>query len=167
MDSTTLPEQRPSLRFLFAHPAHFLALGCGSGLSPWAPGTAGTLFALLTFPFLRPHFADFTLLALLAIAYLLGIWVIQITGRALGEPDHGSIVWDEIVPFWFVLTLTPDDWRWQLSAFALFRLFDIVKLPPAGWFDRNMKNGFGVMADDLVAAAYSIAVLAGLQYLLK
>lgn len=166
MDSTILPEQRPSLRFLFAHPAHFLALGCGSGLSPWAPGTAGTLFALLTFPFLRPHFADFTLLALLAIAYLLGIWVIQITGRALGEPDHGSIVWDEIVPFWLVLLLTPDNWRWQLAAFALFRLFDIVKLPPAGWFDRNMKNGFGVMADDLMAAGHTLLALAILKWLL-
>ena len=81
--------------------------------------------------------------------------------------DHGSIVWDEIVPFWLVLAFCPTGWLWQATAFLLFRLFDITKPQPARFFDRKVKNGFGVMADDLVAAAYSIAVLAGLQYLLK
>lgn len=156
----------PSLKFLFAHPAHFLALGCGSGLSQWAPGTVGTLFAWLTYYYFRPWFSDFGLLAGLGGAYLLGIWVIDITGRAIGDPDHGSIVWDEIVPFWLVLLLTPDTFYWQLSAFALFRYFDITKPQPARYFDQHVKNGFGVMADDLVAAAYTLLCLALLKFVL-
>lgn len=153
----------PSLRFLLAHPAHFIALGCGSGLSRWAPGTAGTLFAWLTFPALRENFSDFGLLALLTAAYALGIWVIEITGKGLGDPDHGSIVWDEIVPFWLVLLLTPDTFLWQLAAFALFRYFDITKPQPARYFDQHVKNGFGVMADDLIAAGYTLLCLALLK----
>lgn len=85
---TILAEKRkgaPSLKFLFAHPAHFLACGCGSGLSPWAPGTFGTLFAWLTFPLFQPYFTDFQLLFLLTAAYLGGIWLIDVAGRALGD----------------------------------------------------------------------------------
>ena len=92
--------RKPSFAFLLAHPAHFFALGCGSGLAPKAPGTFGTLFAWLSFALFRPHFAELPLLVLLVAAYLAGIWFIDVTGKALGDPDHGSIVWDEIVPFW-------------------------------------------------------------------
>lgn len=153
----------PSLRFLFAHPAHFIALGCGSGLSRWAPGTVGTLFALLSYPLIRPWFSEMQFLLLLAVAYLAGIACIQITGQRLGEPDHGSIVWDEIVPFWLVLLMTPDTFFWQLAAFMLFRYFDITKPQPARYFDEHVKNGFGVMADDLVAAGYTLLALALLK----
>jgi phosphatidylglycerophosphatase A len=152
--------KRPSLRFLLAHPAHFLACGCGSGLSPWAPGTAGTLFAWISFVLFRPYADDLTLLIAFGLAYLAGIRLIDIAGRALGDPDHGSIVWDEIVPFWLVLLLTPDSFLWQLTAFAFFRYFDITKPQPARYFDEHVKNGFGVMADDLVAAGYSLLALA-------
>ena len=157
------PRTAPSLRFLLAHPAHFLALGCGSGLAPKAPGTFGTLFAWLSFNLFHPQFSDFTLLWAFAGAYLLGIWVIDKTGKALGDPDHGSIVWDEIVPFWLVLLMTPAGWLWQLTAFALFRFFDITKPQPARWFDEYVKNGFGVMADDLIAAGYTLLMLALLK----
>jgi phosphatidylglycerophosphatase A len=156
----------PSLKFLFAHPAHFLALGCGSGLAPKAPGTFGTLFAWLSFNLFQPWFSDFELFWLLTAAYLLGIWVIDKTGKALGNPDHGSIVWDEIVPFWLVLLLTPAGFLWQAAAFALFRLFDITKPQPARYFDQHVKNGFGVMADDLIAAGYTLLCLALLKTLL-
>ena len=157
----------PSLRFLLAHPAHFLALGCGSGLAPAAPGTVGTLFAWLSFGLLHRNFSDLALLGLLVAAYVAGIWFIDVTGRALGDPDHGSIVWDEIVPFWLVLLLTPDTFLWQATAFALFRLFDITKPQPARYFDQHVKNGFGVMADDLVAAGYTLLVLALLKIALS
>lgn len=159
-------KRQPSLKFLLAHPAHFLALGCGSGLAPWAPGTFGTLFAWLSFILLRPHFSDFGFLGLCTVAYALGIWIIDITGKAIGDPDHGSIVWDEIVPFWLVLLMTPESWLWQITAFALFRLFDITKPQPARYFDVHVKNGFGVMADDLVAAGYTLVCLAILARLL-
>jgi phosphatidylglycerophosphatase A len=168
--STTLPEaarRAPSLRFLLAHPAHFFACGCGSGLAPKAPGTFGTLFAWVSFPLFSPYFSDFQLLFLLAGAYLAGIWFIDVTGRALGDPDHGSIVWDEMVPFWLVLLLTPAGFLWELAAFVLFRFFDITKPQPARHFDQHVKNGFGVMADDLVAAGYTLFCLALLKIALS
>lgn len=159
--------ERPSLKFLLAHPAHFFALGCGSGLAPKAPGTFGTLFAWLSFCFFSGYFSDFQLLLVIALSYLWGIWFIDKTGQALGDPDHGSIVWDEIVPFWLVLLMTPSDWLWQLTAFGLFRLFDIKKPQPARYFDEHVKNGFGVMADDLVAAGYTLLCLALLKQALN
>ena len=157
---------RPTFKFLLAHPAHFLALGCGSGLAPFAPGTFGTLFAWFSFGLLYPYFSDFGFLGLCTVAYALGIWIIDITGKAIGDPDHGSIVWDEIVPFWLVLLMTPESFLWQITAFSLFRLFDITKPQPARYFDTHVKNGFGVMADDLIAAGYTLICLALLKFLL-
>lgn len=157
---------KPSLKLLFAHPAHFLALGCGSGLAPKAPGTFGTLFAWASFALFHGYFSDFGLFFLLTVAFIAGIWFIDVTGRALGDPDHGSIVWDEIVPFWLVLLMTPDTFFWQLAAFMLFRYFDITKPQPARYFDEHVKNGFGVMADDLIAAGYTLLCLALLKILL-
>lgn len=150
----------PTWRFLFAHPAHLVACGFGSGLSPVAPGTAGTLFAWLSYAWLRPGFDVPGFAEFLLVTFLLGIYCCDKTGRDLGVADHGAMVWDEIVPFWAVLFLCPEGGWWALSAFLLFRFFDIVKPPPARDIDRRMKNGLGVMADDLVAAGYTLLVLA-------
>lgn len=151
---------KPNLRFLFSHPAHFIACGLGSGLSPFAPGTAGTLAAWLMFPLLRPHFSEAGFLIFLAVAFIVGIFAAGRTGRDLGVADHGSIVWDEIVPFWLVLFMTPAGFLWQLAAFFWFRFFDVIKPQPARWIDGHVKNGFGVMLDDVVAAFYTLLVLA-------
>jgi len=156
----------PALRFLYSHPAHFIALGCGSGLVKWMPGTFGTLFAWMTFVLLFPFFSAPAFLVWLALAFVVGIFAIHKTGIDLNEPDHGSIVWDEIVPFWGVLFLTPPEFFWQLAAFLLFRFFDIVKPEPARWFDNRMKNGLGVMLDDVVAALYTLLVLEIVQWLI-
>ncbi len=151
----------PPAGFLLSHPAHLIACGFGSGLSPFAPGTAGTLFAWLTYPLLRLLFpADGAFAVFLLLAFMLGVTACQITGRTLGVADHGSIVWDEIVPFWTVLMMTPTGWLWQLAAFLWFRFYDIVKPPPARYFDERVKNGLGVMLDDVIAAAYTIFTLA-------
>lgn len=157
---------RPDFRFLFAHPAHLVAFGFGSGLAPRAPGTVGTLLGLPLFWAVvavapdRPN-----QLILLIAAFLFGVWACARTGRALGVPDHGGIVWDEIVAFALVLLFTPPAWAWIAVAFALFRLFDILKPWPIRLADRRLKNGFGVMFDDLLAALYAIAALKGLQWL--
>jgi phosphatidylglycerophosphatase A len=151
---------KPNLRFLFSHPAHFIACGLGSGLSPFAPGTAGTLAAWLLFPLLRPHFSEPGFLVFLAAAFIVGVYAAGRTGRDLGVADHGAIVWDEIVPFWLVLFMTPTGFLWQLAAFFWFRFFDVVKPQPARWVDTHMKSGFGVMLDDVVAALYTLLVLA-------
>ncbi len=151
---------KPDLKFLFAHPAHFVALGFGSGLSPVAPGTAGTLAAWLLFPLVHRNFSDAGFLVFLLACFVLGAFACARAGRALGVVDHGSIVWDEIVPFWLVLLMTPADFLWQLAAFVWFRFFDITKPQPARWIDGHLKHGLGVMLDDLVAAGYTLLVLA-------
>ena len=158
----------PTWRFLFSHPAHLLACGFGSGLSPVAPGTVGTLFAWVVYPLLQPALGadDGAFAVCLLLAFVCGVSICQRTGRDLGVVDHGAIVWDEIVPFWMVLFLTPPGFLWQLLAFGLFRLFDIVKPAPADWFDQKVKNGLGVMMDDLVAAGYSVLALAVIKQLL-
>jgi phosphatidylglycerophosphatase A len=158
---TTLTSSPPSIKFLFAHPAHFLALGFGSGLAKKAPGTFGTLLGvLLAWPFfMLPVIWQAPVLFSL---FLLGVWCCDKTGRALGVADHGSIVWDEIIAIILVLGFTPMNWLWWLGAFVLFRLFDIWKPFPIRQLDARMKNGFGVMLDDILAAIYSIVCILAL-----
>jgi phosphatidylglycerophosphatase A len=110
---------------------------------------------------------DLELLALLIVLFIIGAFAAHKTGQDIGVIDHGSIVWDEIVPFWMVLVFCPAGWLWQTGAFLLFRLFDIVKPQPARFFDEKVKNGFGVMTDDLIAAAYAVLVLALLRFILS
>jgi phosphatidylglycerophosphatase A len=157
---------RPDFKFLFAHPAHLIAFGFGSGLAPKAPGTVGTLLGLPLFWLVITLAPDLpNQIILLIAAFLVGIWACARTGRALGVTDHGGMVWDEIVAFALVLLFTPAGWLWMALAFALFRLFDILKPWPIRLADTHFKSGFGVMFDDLLAALYAIAILKGLQWL--
>lgn len=158
--TTSRPESgvSPNRAFLFAHPAHCLALGFGAGLSPKAPGTVGTLVALPLF-WLLPSGPMYWVWVALFLA--LGVWACDVTGKALGVHDHGGIVWDEVVAFLMVLPFAAPGWQGMAWAFVLFRLFDIWKPFPIGWLDARIKGGVGVMADDVLAAGYSIAVLLG------
>jgi len=155
-----MPPRSPGAAFAFGHPAHFIALGFGSGLSPIGPGTAGTLLAI---PF---HFGLVAVLPLpwrlllIAVLFLAGIWACGRTGRDLGVADHGSMNWDEFVAFLFVLTFTPPGLEWCLAALLLFRLFDIVKPPPVSTVDRLVTGGIGVMLDDVAAAGYTLLSIA-------
>ncbi len=151
---------RPNVAFLFRHPAHFLALGFGAGLSPVAPGTFGTLVAIPIALALRAHAGDGAYVATLAALTVAGAWASQVAGRALGVPDHGSIVVDEIAAFLLVLFFTGTTPLAIAVAFGLFRFFDIVKPPPIRHLDATLKNGIGVMADDFVAALYALLVYA-------
>ena len=151
-------------RFVTRHPAHFLAFGFGSGLAPVAPGTFGTLAALPLYYLLAAVLSVIQLYAVIALAAVAGIWICGVAGRNIGVADHGGIVWDEIVAFWLILAFTPLEPLWVAAAFLLFRLFDIWKPFPINWFDARLKNGFGVMFDDLLAAAYTLAVLLGVQH---
>jgi phosphatidylglycerophosphatase A len=151
---------RLPVRFLFLHPAHFVALGFGAGLSPWAPGTFGTLVAIPIALLLRDNGGDLAYLVACVVLFAVGTWASAITGRALGVPDHGAIVIDEVVAFLLVLFFTGTD-AWRIAiAFALFRFFDIVKPPPIRQLDAAMKTGLGVMLDDLLAAGYALLVFA-------
>jgi len=154
---------RPTLRFTASHPAHLVAFGFGAGLSPWAPGTAGTLLAWLAGWLVGEPLATPIGLAAIAVLFALGVWVCDVTGRHLGIADHGSMVWDEVVAFLLVLAIVPMAFGWQAAAFVLFRVFDIAKPPPIRWVEGRFKGGWGVMADDLLAAGYTLVVLAMVQ----
>lgn len=150
---------RPGTRFLLQHVSHFFALGFGSGLAPFAPGTFGTLLAFPLFRLLDQRLEATTQLVVLAVMYVVGIWFCERTGRDLGVEDHGSMVWDEIVAFMIVLFFTPRALAWQVSAFLLFRFFDAAKPGPIRYIESRFRGGFGVMIDDLAAAFCTLLCL--------
>jgi len=155
----------PSIGFLFSHPSHLIALGFGSGLLPIIPGTAGTVFAWLIYVLFTSTwpeiFTPLTWEVLIVLGFGLGIWACGKTGQDVGKPDHGCMVWDEIIAFWLVLLFVmPCGLFMQLCAFILFRFFDMLKPPPIKYFDENIKGGFGVMWDDVLAAFYTLLVIA-------
>ena len=151
---------------LLKHPAHLIALGFGSGLSPVAPGTSGTLWAWASYLVLQSWFDTATIGWIVWAALLLGWWACSTSAELLGQSDPGMIVWDEVVAFWLVLwVVTPATWGSQLLAFVLFRFFDMAKPGPVGWADRLFKGhrgwvaGWGILFDDLVAAFCTLVVL--------
>jgi phosphatidylglycerophosphatase A len=161
-----LAPRRATLAFMFSHPAHMVALGFGSGLVPLAPGTWGTLWAWLAFVVLQQWLTPAQIGELIALSLPLGWWACTVTARNLRVADPGAIVWDEIVCFWIVLWLVmPAGWPAQLGAFLVFRFFDAAKPGPVGWADRRFKGvgwrgGFGILADDLLAAFCTLVAIA-------
>lgn len=159
------------------HPAHFIALGAGSGLSPLGPGTAGTLWAWMSFLILDFMLSPEALAVIVMLTLPLGVWACNRTGLTLGQADHPSMVIDEILAFWLILLVLPRDslpgavigpqgvtqapsFLWLACwAFLIFRVFDILKPPPIRWIDSRFKSGWGVMLDDLVAAGLTLFVL--------
>ena len=163
--------RRPGVRFLVGHPARWIALGAGTGLSPVAPGTIGTLWAWASFLVLEPHLTERGWAWLIGGSIVVGLWACTRTARELGLADPSAIVWDEVVAFWLVLWLIqPAGWAFQGLAFVLFRFFDAVKPGPVGWADRRFKGrpgapvgvtqGLGILFDDLVAAGCTLLTLA-------
>lgn len=152
---------RPDWGLVYSHPAYFIAFSGGAGLSPAAPGTVGTLVAFPLFWVLNYYLSPVYFLLLIDILFIVGIWACGLSGKALGVPDHGGMVWDETVAFLLVLYFTPVDWVWQLAAFILFRFFDIAKPQPIRYYDGHLQGGFGVMFDDMVAAFFTLLCLAG------
>ena len=124
-------------------------------MAPKAPGTFGTLVGLPLF-WLIAGYALNVQLIIIAALFVIGIYCCDKTGKALGVADDSAIVWDEIVAIMLVLAFTPHTWLGWLVSFLLFRLFDIWKPFPIRQFDATLKNGFGVMFDDLLAAIYAI-----------
>lgn len=156
-----LPSLEPDITFVYSRLAHFLSFAAGAGLSKYAPGTIGTLVAFPIYWLLQSLFDPIALLLIIDIFFIIGIWACGITGKALSAPDHSGMVWDEIVAFLLVLYFTPDHWLWQISAFILFRFFDIVKPQPIKYYERKFHGGVGVMFDDLLAAFFTLLCLAG------
>jgi phosphatidylglycerophosphatase A len=156
---------------MLGRPAHWLALGFGSGLSPKAPGTVGTLWAWAAFLVLNRWLSEAQWGAVIALGTLIGWWACTVTARHLRTPDPGAIVWDEVLAFWLILWLVmPTGWQGQLVAFALFRYFDAAKPGPVAWADGLFKSvrgapigwaqGFGILFDDFVAAGCTLLLIA-------
>ena len=152
--------RHPGFAFAYAHPAHFIALGFGAGVSRFAPGTVGTLVAFPLWWLIRMGYGPVETLAIVVLLFAIGVWACELTGRHLGIADHSAMCWDEVVAFLAILALVPDEPGWQAGAFLLFRFFDVVKPSPIREVERRLKGGFGVMADDLLAAGYALVVLA-------
>ena len=171
---------QPSLKWIFQSASRTLAFGFGSGLSPVAPGTAGTLWAWAAFLIGEYFLSTEDFLWIISTSIVLGCWICGHVSEELGKKDFGGIVWDEIVAFWLVLIfITPTSIWMQVLAFALFRFFDAAKPGPIGMIDRHFKNseksdapsnlmqilwrGFGIMVDDLAAAFFTLLMMAVIQ----
>ena len=158
----------PTARFMFARVSHLIALGFGAGLSRFAPGTVGTLWAWAAFLVIEAllHPTDVAWAGIIAFGTLVGWWASVRTAERCGIADPGFIVIDEIVAFWLVLWLAmPMGLLGQALAFALFRFFDAAKPGPVAWADQLFKGwgwrgGWGIMFDDLVAAFCTLLVIA-------
>jgi phosphatidylglycerophosphatase A len=140
------------------NPRHWLAFGLGSGLARHAPGTFGTLVAIPLY-LLLAQLPPAAYAVVVIAAFAAGVWLCDTVSRDLGVHDHGGIVWDEFVGYWITMFLAPLQWQWVLAGFALFRLFDIWKPWPIRWFDDNVRGGFGIMFDDVLAGVAAWAAL--------
>jgi phosphatidylglycerophosphatase A len=136
------PLKRAGPGFLLRHVAHFVALGFGSGLSPVAPGTAGTLWAWLAFLVIGFVWAPTARNGAPSSPCLPAGLVGQHRHCAhMGVADPGQIVVDEIAAFWLVLWLVMPAGFWgQLAAFVLFRFFDAAKPGPVAWADQPVQG---------------------------
>lgn len=162
---------------MLLNPVHAISLGFGSGLSPFAPGTAGTVAAIPLY-FLAAHTIPWSVsdplnfIVLIIVMLVVGSICAHFTGKALGVTDHGSIVWDEVIGFFITMFALPyksvsllELWIWIVVGFTAFRIFDIFKPCPINWVDNNIKNGFGVMLDDVIAGVFSaLVVYLGFKY---
>jgi len=149
----------PDRGFRWSNPVHLLAYGLGSGLSPVAPGTLGTVAAIPLFLLMRP-LAPGMYLAIVGCLFLIGIWLCGVTAREMGLHDPGGIVWDEIAGMYMTLLVAPFTLSAWILAFLLFRAFDIVKPWPIRDLDHRLGGGLGIMLDDLAAALYAAILLA-------
>jgi phosphatidylglycerophosphatase A len=141
--------------------ALLLGSGLGSGYSPVAPGTAGSLLAMLLFYPIRSFFTEhFGLIGILIImvTVIIGIWSANIIEKILGKKDPGLVVIDEVAGQWLTYLWVPFTWWGWIAGFFLFRLFDIVKPTPARQLE-NIKGGRGIMFDDLAAGVYANILL--------
>ncbi|MBN4053452.1 phosphatidylglycerophosphatase A [Haliea sp. AH-315-K21] len=145
----------PSLKkTVFTHPVHFLAFGFGSGLSPKAPGTAGTVVAVILY-LLLAQLPLLAYLGMLLVTFAVGIYICGRSSKLLGVHDHGGIVWDEFVGYWITMLVAPSGWEWIIIGFILFRLFDILKPFPINVFDKHVHGGLGIMLDDAIAGSFA------------
>jgi len=150
-------------RDILFKPVHFISLGFGTGLSPFAPGTAGTLVGII-FYLGMTNFTWWTYSFVVLLFTFVGFYLCDETSRVLHDSDPSCVVWDEIVGYLITMYLVPREFVWILAGFLIFRFFDILKPWPIRRFEK-LKGGYGIMADDLMAGFYSWMVMQALLYL--
>jgi len=166
MSESEINQEQPIARIPFKalkDPVVCLALGLGSGLSPKAPGTAGTVMSIPLFLLIQ----DLPLMAyslITLVITLFGIWICSYSSKKLGVHDHPAIVIDETAGFLITMFAAPTGWQWILAGFVLFRFFDALKPWPISWLDKNVNGGFGIMVDDVVAGLVSMSLLQAYWY---
>lgn len=148
---------------------HWCAIGFGSGLSPWMPGTVGSIVGLLIVLSINYFLTSHALAISIVIALIFSITGVVICSHAAKklEGDHPSIVWDEICGIYIAVIGLPAAWQWHLAGFLFFRLLDILKPFPIGWLDQNLKGGLGIMCDDLAAGLCVCLILHGVNFWTK
>lgn len=149
-----------------SNPIHLLAFGLGAGLAPWAPGTVGSLAALLPW-WLAAKLGHWGYAGVIVAVGLAGVVVCGIAAEDLVFHDHPGIVWDEMGGLLVALIGLPRTWRTGLAGFLAFRLFDILKPWPVGWVDQTLGGGIGIVLDDLLAGLYALALLHAGWWLLR
>ncbi|GJM13738.1 MAG: phosphatidylglycerophosphatase A [Pseudohongiella sp.] len=154
-----------SNKAILANPIHLLAFGFGAGLSPKAPGTVGTVVAVLIYLAL-PSMPLIAYAAIIVLSFILGIWICGKTAEDLGVHDHGGIVWDEFVGYWITMFMAPSGLVWALLGFALFRVLDIFKPWPIKWADKELSGGVGIMLDDVLAGIMAALCIQALVVLI-
>ncbi|WP_020410281.1 phosphatidylglycerophosphatase A family protein [Hahella ganghwensis] len=155
---------RPEIRKTLCNPVHLLATGLGSGLSPKAPGTVGSLAAIIVYMAFLAHLDWTVQLLIIVVAALLGIYLCGQTARDWNTHDHGAIVWDEWVAQWLTVIALPWNSPWLIAGFVYFRLFDIWKPWPVSWCDRHIHGGRGIMLDDILAGVMAWAAMHASMY---
>ena len=147
-----------------SNPGVLLATWFGVGYLPKAPGTWGSLAALPFAWLIAVQAGSIGLIVASLLVFTIGIWSSNVFINLSGHQDPSAVVIDEVAGMWMTLALIPPDITLYAIGFVLFRIVDIFKPWPAGWADRTVKGGFGVMLDDVLAALYSTAVVFALFY---
>jgi phosphatidylglycerophosphatase A len=150
---------------VWRNPIHFFAYGFGSGAVPKAPGTAGTLVAVIMY-LLLPQISPLIYVSLLLISFVFGVWICGKTAHDIGIKDPSGIVWDEFVGYWITMFMAPSGWIWVIIGFVLFRLLDIVKPWPIKWADKQIGGGMGIMLDDVLAGIMAALCMQAIVILL-
>ena len=156
----------PNFEWLAENPICLVGFGFGAGLSPKAPGTAGTAVGVLLAALWLWLTASpaWTLAIIAVLLFPLGVWICSENEKKLHKHDYGGVVFDEIAAMLLILGFVPFNFFYWLVAFALFRFFDAVKPYPVSYFDKNIQGGLGTMLDDYVAALLSIIPLVAVKY---
>lgn len=144
---------------------HLLACGFGLGLSPKAPGTLASAFALLLYALVLYRLPTLYYVLFVCVVFFAGIYLCGITAYNLSIKDHPAIVWDEFVGMWVALIVIEQHWLWLLLAFILFRILDIFKPPPISLAE-SLPSGWGIVMDDVVAGIATAGLLYGAQMIL-